>query len=265
MILPLPTKATLSLALHLVRSRFVVKLAWGMGALTTLVGMGLAGMLAKEGANPPLASLLLLMENAFAYGIGFLVAFGGATQAFRQDRDEGIRALLAARGVTTSEYLVARVAGLALAVAIPTVGGTALTGLVALLVAHRASVLPETARAVLVGVGYASAFSLMVALVALVALGARNRAGGYIVLVVLFLLPDFLSPWTSPLVPPAWAGLVSLPGVLTTLRDTLLPGSFDGALLVRGLAALAGVLLVLALLVRAELFRLDSDGGGRSR
>lgn len=255
----LPRKATLALALHLAQRRLVVKIAWAMGAVTTLVGVALAATLAKEGDNAPLGPLLSLMESAFAYGIGFLVAFGGSTQAFRQDRDEGIRALFRAHGATTSEYLVARALGLVIAVAIPTVGGTAITGLAALLVAQRVSLLPATAHAVLVGIAYSLAFSVVVSLVALAALGARHRAGGYVVLLALFILPDFLSPYTSTLVPHAWSGLVSLPGALATLRDALLPGGFDGAVIIRGLALLLGAVVVLAALVRAELLRLDGE------
>ena len=256
----LPNKATLSFALHLVRTRLVVKVAWALGAVTTLAFVAVAALIAKEGNDPPLASLMLLVEGALAYGVGFLVAFGGATQAFRQDRDDGIRALFRARGATTSQYLVARTLGLMVAVAIPTVGGTAVTGLGALLFAHRTSALPSTARAVAVGLLFALVFSVMVTLVALAALGARSRAGGYLALIALFGMPELLSPWTSALVPRAWSGLVSLPGMLDTMRTTLLPGSFDGALLVRALAALLGSMVVLALFVRGELLRLETEG-----
>ena len=253
------SKAAFSFALHLVKTRFVVKLAWGLAALTALAGMAIAVVLAHEGEKPPFLPWLSLMEDALAYGTGVLVAFGGAAQAFRRDRDEGIRDFLRLRGVKTSDYLFARTGGLIVAVALPTVGGTLAVGLVSMLVAHRAAALPEVARGVAVGVLFGLAFSVLVSLVSLAALGARNRAGGYLVLLALFGLPEMLSSFTGTLVPRAWAGLVSLPGMLTTMRVALLPGTFDGPLLVRAFAAIFGSMLVLGLLVRAELLRLDAE------
>jgi len=260
MALPFSSQATFAFALHLVRSRFVVKLSWGLAALTTLAGMAVAVVLAHEGEKPPFLPWLGLVEDGLAYGTGVLVAFGGAAQAFRRDRDEGIRHFLRIRGVKTSDYLFARVAGLVLAVALPTVGGTLAVGLVSLLVAHRVAAVPEVAWGLGVGLLFAAVFSVLVSLVSLAALGARNRAGGYLVLLALFGLPELVSPFTSTLVPRAWGGLVSLPGMLTTMRSSLLPATFDGALLVRAFAALVFATMALALLVRGELLRLDAEG-----
>lgn len=261
MAIPFSSKATFAFALHLVRTRLLVKLAWALSLLTTLAGITIAVVLAHEGDDPPLVSWLGLMEDALAYGTGVLVAFGGAAQAFRRDRDEGIRDFLRIRGIATSDYLFARIGGLVLAVALPTVGGIVAVGVASLLFAGRVHAVPEVARGLGVGVLFGLVFSVVVSLVSLAALGARNRAGGYLVLAALFGVPELLSSFTSSLVPRAWQGLVSLPGMLGTMRSSLLPGTFDGALLVRAFAALFGAILLLALLVRAELLRLDAEGG----
>lgn len=255
----LPTRAAIGFAFHLTQRRLLVRVAWGMGLLTALVGMGGAGMLARGAEHPPLVAWLLLVQNALAYGVAVLVAFGGATQAFRKDRDDGVRALLRARGQGTREYVIARFVALLVAVMLPTVGGMMLTGGVALAVAPKVRVLPEVVRAAAVGVGFCASFSFLVTLVALAALGARGRAGGYLVLLALFVVPDFLSPWTASLVPPAWSTLVSLPGIVGSARDALWPGTFDGPLLVRSLGALGLASVALAVLVRGELGRLDLE------
>ncbi len=257
--LRLPRASTLALSFALARGRLMVKLGWAFAAATTFITMGVAAYLGRHDEDPAFSALISLSASAFAYGAGFLVAFGGATQAFREDREQGIRALLASRGVDTREYVTARAAGLVCAVALPTVGGTLVTGLAALASASRVGLVGETARELGISLMFALFFSILVALVALAALGARSRAGGYVVLVALFVAPDIVAPWTAQIVPENWSRLVSLPAVLAAFRDSLAPGNFDGALLLRSVVALLVAFVVLFALVRGELFRLETE------
>ncbi len=260
MALPVPRPALLSLGISLARGRVLVRIAWVMAALMALVGAAVAAYLGREGRSAPLPSLLVLASAVYAYGAGFLVAFAGATQAFRRDRDEGIRALVEAHGATRGEYLVARAAGLAIVVAVAAVGATLLTGVIAMLSAARLGLFVETGGALLAALLATALFSVVVTLVALAALGGRTRMGGYFFLLLVFVAPEGLSAWTSQLVPGGWGRLVSLPGILTAFQEALTPGTFDGALLARSSAALVAALLVGGLAVRAELARIEAEG-----
>ena len=238
----------------------MARLGTAFAALVALAAIAVAAHLGRAGDNASLPSVVLVATSALAYGSGILVAFGGATQALRRDRDEGIRALLHARGVTTGEYLVARALGLTLVIGAGTVGGTLATGVAATVAAGRLAAAGATLRASGVALASATITSLLLALVALAALGARSRAGGYVVLVGLFVVPELLSPWTSHIVPAAWARLVSLPGALAAFREGLSPATFEPGLSLRATAALLVCALGLAGLVRAELARLDREG-----
>lgn len=256
----LPRAATMALAVHLARRPLVVRLGTAFAALVTLSAVAVAAHLGRTGDNAALPAVVLVASSALAYGSGILVAFGGATQALRRDRDEGIRALLHARGVSTGEYLVARALGLAVVVGAGTVGGTLATAIAATVAAGRLAAAGATLRASVVALASAAITSLLLALVALAALGARSRAGGYVVLVGLFVVPELLSPWTSHLVPAAWARLVSLPGALAAFREGLSPATFEPGLSLRAAATLLVCVLGLGGLVRAELVRLEHEG-----
>lgn len=256
----LPRAATVALAVHLARRPLAVRLGTGFAALITLVAMAIAARLGRMGDDAALPAVVLVASSALAYGSGILVAFGGATQALRRDRDEGVRALLRVRGVSTGEYLLARTLGLALVVGASTVGGTLATALAATVAAGRLVAAGATLRASLVALASSALTSVLLALVALAALGARSRAGGYVVLVGLFVVPELLSPWTSHLVPAAWARLVSLPGALAAFREGLSPATFAPGLSLRAAATLLVCVVGLGGLVRAELARLEHEG-----
>ncbi len=257
--LELPRLATLAFAVHLAGRPLLVRLGTALAALITLGAVAAAVYLGRTGDDAALPALIVVSSSALAYGSGILVAFGGATQAFRRDRDEGIRGLLSARGVSTREYLVGRTLGLASVVGLGTVGGTAVAGLASTIAAGRLGTAGAALQALVGALAFAGLYSLLVTLVALAALGARSRGGGYLVLVGLFVLPEVLTPWTSHIVPAAWSRLVSLPGALAAFRAGLSPASLELGLSVRAMTVLLACVLLLGTLVRAELFRLETE------
>ncbi len=229
-----------------VMPKAAIVIAWltTLGALVFAVAAGRQGVEAERVA--PLAAGLL------AWGAGVLLCFAASMRAFDRDREEGWTALVGRHGARPSSYLVARVAGLALVTLELTVPGTVIVGLATALAAHDGHV----ARAALVGTAagavYSVAFSIVVAPIALAALGARNRASGYLWLLGILVFPALVAGWTGQFFPEGWSELVSVPGALDALRDSLI-GSVDLAQALRALVVLAVVTLLSSAWARAQL------------
>ncbi len=229
-------------------SGFMPKASIAIAIATTLgvlvVGMGAHGD-GVERIAPFAASLL-------AWGAGVLLCFAASIRAFDRDREDGWDLLLLRHGARLSSYLAFRIAGLVVLTAIVVAPGTLVVGAGTLLTARDA----HTARVALSGIGaglaYAIAFSVVVAPIALAALGARGRATGYLFLLVVLVLPAALAEWTGQLFPDDWSELVSVPGALDALRESLLHG-FDGARALRAIVVLAGVFVLASVWARAQL------------
>jgi hypothetical protein len=225
-------------------------------AVANVVGFGgLAFYLARRGRLEALASLPLLASTALAFAAGVLVAFAASTRVFRRDEDEGVRALLAARGVSTAAYLAARVSGLAVLLAVLVGGGSALVGLVATLAARGRTTALHTAQASLAAIAFGVAFAIVFAPVAIATLGARSRAGGYLALLGVLVLPELLCDLAgaSAIVPQRWLDVCSIPGALLAVRTALAPVGVDPFMLGRGLIALGVVVIGALLVVTTEL------------
>jgi len=231
-------------------SGWMPKVAIGVAVLTSFAGLLLGVAAGREGDEPlrvaPLAAQLL------AWGAGVLLCFAASIRAFDRDRDEGWTALVARHGARETPYLVARIAGLAVATAAIVVPGTIVTGLAAALAARDAQIARDALVGTAAGAAYAIGFSIVVAPIALAALGARNRASGYLWLLTILVLPALLAQYTGPLFPDGWGELVSVPGVLDALRESM-QGSFDFARLVRALVVLAMVTVLASAWARAQL------------
>ncbi len=226
------------------------KASIAIAALTTL-GAFVFGLAAgREGESTervaPIAASLL------AWGAGVLLCFAASMRAFDRDRDEGWEALLARHGARRSSYLIARVAGLAIVTLEIVLPGTVLAGLGAALASHEGHAAREALLGTLAGSAYAIAFSIVVAPIALAALGARNRAAGYLYLLFVLFLPALLADWTGQLVPEDWSELVSVPGALDALRESLL-GKIDAGRALRAVVVLALVTALASVWARAQL------------
>jgi hypothetical protein len=125
------------------------------------------------------AELPLLESSAIAWSAGVVLALGAAQRAFRQDREQGVVALVRARGASVNGYARGRVGGLVVVLAVAVGGATLVAGVAATSVAHPALPAVRTSVAALV---YALAFATTLGPVAMAALGSRTRGGGLLLL-----------------------------------------------------------------------------------
>ncbi len=251
--------ALLALGVALGRGGAMAKLAIGIGALTCF-GTAIVGLvMARTEANPPLEDLPGLTAELLAWGAGVLLAFAAAAHALRRDRDDGIRALLRSRGGDVHDYVWGRVGGLAVLLAVLVGGGTLFTGIVATLAARQFGLAAQTLQGTVAGLAFALAFSATLAPIAMAALGARSRAGGYAWLVGILVLPELVAGWTGAILPPAWGRVLSIPSALSTLRSSLMPSGFDAAAFARAFAVLAVVCAFALIFVHHQLARVESE------
>ncbi|HEY1958394.1 MAG TPA: hypothetical protein VGH28_22410 [Polyangiaceae bacterium] len=243
-------RSLLGSAMSRATSGLMPKAAIAVAVVTTFAGLVLGVAAGRQGEEPlrvaPLAAQLL------AWGAGVLLCFAASIRAFDRDRDEGWTALVARHGARETSYLVARIGGLALATAIVVVPGTVVTGLATALAARDAHVAREALVGTVAATAYAIGFSIIVAPIALAALGARNRASGYLWLLTLLVLPALLAEYTGPLFPEGWGGLVSVPGILDELRESM-QGAFDPVRGLRAIVVLALVTILASAWARAQL------------
>ncbi len=91
---------------------------------------------------------------------------------------------------------------------------------------------------------------------AIAALGARTRVGGYLSLLAVLAVPELLAGFTRRLLPAGWHELTSIPAALAAVRAGVAHPVLAGAHAARGLAGLLAVvalaLLVVAVRVRAS-------------
>jgi hypothetical protein len=255
-------EALVALGVQLARGGVLVKIALGIAVITVLGTLAIALRVALAEKSPPLAEVSVVTSSALAWGAGVLVAFAAAAQSLRRDRDRGIRTLARARGTSTVAYLGGRIGGLSLLLAIVVGGGTLITGAATVLLAARAGLAGRALQGLFASEIYALAFALTMGPLAIAALGARSRAGGYAWLLMLLVLPEVLAPVTGEYVPRAWRDLLSIPSALAGLRASLLPGSgLDVGRLVRASCVLVLFAALCVALARAELARVDAGDG----
>jgi hypothetical protein len=251
----------LALGVSLARRGILPVLAIAICALTSLAASGLAVVLANRGTHAPVHDVPLLASSALAWGGGFLLAFAASAHALRKDRAEGIRDLLVTRTTSLRGYLVARVGGLAAVLAVIVGGGTLFAGLAAVLAGHFAAA-PRTLQATLAGLVFALAFSLVIAPVALAAVGARSRIGGYLFLLFVVVFPEVLASSLSDIVPESITEVLSIPSALVALRSALAPGGLDFLRAVRALVAIALFVTFAVLIVKREVAQLEQPEVG---
>ncbi|HWL87330.1 MAG TPA: hypothetical protein VNO21_16110 [Polyangiaceae bacterium] len=247
-----------TLALGGVMARVAVVLAF----VTSFGAVVVAVLLARgsyEGPHPPLELVPSLTASALAWGAGVLLAFASALQALLRDRDQGIRQLVRMRGASASSYVRARIAGLALVLFIVTGAGVLLTGIASMLAARQPGLVFDVAQATIASLVYAAGFAAVMAPIAVAALGARSRAGGYFGLLVFIFLPELLLGWSRQLLPRAWGELGSIPSALAALRGSLMPNQFDLERLLRAAIVLGLVATVALVYVGRQVSRVDNE------
>jgi hypothetical protein len=226
------------------------KASIAVAILTTLGALAFAVVAGRHGAAAD--RVAPLTADLLGWGAGVLLCFAASMRAFDRDREDGWDSLVARHGATRSAYLFARAVCLAIVTLEIMVPGTLLAGLATTLASHDGHTAREALSGTFAGGVFAIAFSLVVAPVALAALGARGRAAGYVYLLSVLVLPALVAPWTGQLVPEEWSELVSIPGALDALREALL-GSIDGARALRAIVVLVAVTILATLWARAQL------------
>jgi hypothetical protein len=100
---------------------------------------------------------------------------------------------------------------------------------------------------------YALAFAATLGPIAVAALGARSRAGGYLTLVAVLVLPELLARWTSEVLPRGWHELTSVPAALAAVRAGVAAPVERAESLARALAGLVAVVAVCVVVVAARV------------
>jgi hypothetical protein len=239
----------------------LAKLGTGVAALTTFGTMTLCFVVAPSDKPATLLSMPGLASSALAWGAGVLVAFAASAHAFRRDREQGIRALVRARGQTDTAYLWSRVAGLGLRLLGLVGGGTLAVGALTILLARSTVIALHAAEATGAAFVFAVVFGGTLAPLAIATLGARSRAGGYVLLVVLLAVPELVQGWSAQMLPAGWGELASIPGALLALRGGLNPQDLDPMRVLRAGSVLALIVAIALVLARAQLARADAEGG----
>jgi len=237
----------------------IPRVAAGVAGVVALSAIVVAAVMARTEFQPPLELIPSLTASALAWGPGLLLAFASAIQALRRDREQGIRQLARARGAEASSYLLARLSGLAAALFAVVGGGVLLVGLVAMLFARHPGVAFACLHGTLASLVYAAAFSVTLAPLAIAALGARTRTGGYFGLLLVIFVPELLLDWTARLLPESWAELASLPSALASLRGALMPEHVDPERFLRAAIVLALVATAAFVYVKQQLSRVDEE------
>jgi hypothetical protein len=213
-------------------------------------GAGLAAAIAAFAMTPTRAAMLPgFASEVIAWAGGMTLAFGAALRAVRLDREEGVLALARARGASLGDYVRGRVGGLVVVVGLAVGGATLVACVASIAAAHGGAV---AARTSVGAMAYALVFAATLAPVALAALGARTRAGGYLTLVAILVLPEVLGSWTERLLPTGWRELTSIPSALEAVRLGVSHPVHSGAHAARALAGLAAVIALAMLAIAAR-------------
>jgi hypothetical protein len=232
-------------------------------ASLALVALGsIAGIVAAvTGRGRPWAEAVpAIASAAIAWSAGVMVVFAAALRIVHRDRDEGVLALLQARGIGPGAYVVARAGGIVAVLAATMGTGVAFVGAAA--IASAAS--PSAVRAALGGVAYALAFAATLGPVAMATVGARSRVLGYLALLAVLALPEALAPWTQGLLPHGWRELTSIPAALDAVRHGVArPGG--GAPAARALVGLAVTIVLSLVVVRTRVARVSCDRAEEAR
>jgi len=226
----------------------LVRVSLGLAALGALVSIVAAAAMRGTSAIQTLPSIA---SSGFAWGAGSTLAIGGALRALRYEREQGVAALVRARGVGVAAYTAGRVTGLVVVLATAVAGGTLVAGLAATAAAtHHA---PAVARSSAAALAFSLAFAATLGPLAMATVGGRAKRGGYFWLLVVLVLPELLAPWTRDLLPAGWSELTSIPAALEAVRAGV---QTAGPALVHAARAIVGLVAVVAaslLVIRARV------------
>jgi len=228
----------------------MAKVSIVIGGITAVGALAVTASALRHGGDP--SASLPFAAGLQAWGAGVLLCFAASVRAFERDAQDGWAALMARHGFGSTAYLGARVAGLAAWTLLLVAGGALLVGLLTIGGAHDAAGAGRALTATLAALAYSVTFSVAVAAISMATLAPRARGSGYLFLLLVLVLPALVADFTGQLVPSAWSELVSVPGALDALRDSLHP-SIDAARAARAGAVLAAITMGALVWARAQL------------
>ena len=222
-------------------------------ALALVLAVGMVVLAGDSGARRDVSRWPLAAASIQVWGGGVLVAISASSQALVRDAREGVSDMVARCGSSLNAYLLGRVAGLALVLGVLASGGTLLVSF--FLVLASGSGAGPILHATLAALGGAVAFSVTIAPLALAALGARSRLGGYLVLVLVLALPELLASLVARHLPSGWEELLSVPAAVSAVSDALAPGTVDAPRALRACCVLAAFAIGALIAARGQVAR----------
>ncbi len=226
-----------------------------------LTALGALGSSAYVLAAPDraLAHLPTTAAFAMAWSTGITLAFAGALRAISRDWEEGVIALLRARGVRAQTYARDRAVGLVIVLASALGGATLVVGLAATCATSDPA---DTARVSLGAIVYALGFAATLGPVALATLGGESRTRGYLLLIAVLVVPELVAPWTVALLPRGWHELTSIPAALAAVMAGVDSPSTSSRSMVRAALGLSAVIAVSLAAIRARVPRVSRTPRG---
>jgi len=246
-------RAALTLGIERANRRWVIVLGSVLALMTVFGGALVSLRLSNVGHTS--SAQLVIITWCLAWGAGIFVAFGLASRAFIRDHQEGIADLFERHAKGQNAYLAARIAGIAFIVALVVGGAIGLSGLILILSSHQVAESGRALAATLAALVYALFFSITISPLALCALGGRGRGSGYIVLLFCIGVPEMIARGAARWIPASFIDLISFPGALSAVRDSLLVGSIDPLRFVRASLVLAFAVGLSFLYLKREVAR----------
>jgi hypothetical protein len=242
---------TLGLGVWLITRRALVVVALALAVLGALAAVAVT--IARRG-GPAAAAVPTHASILIAWSAGLMVAFGGALRAIPGDADDGVVALLRARGVSVGSYVRGRVGGLVVVIA-GAVGGAVLAADLAALVASPRPL--SAAHSAAAALAYALAFAATLGPVAMATLAARTRGAGYLTFVAVVVVPEIAARWTYSLLPRGWHELTSIPAALAAVQEGVLSPTSAGFAMGRAVLGLGAVAVLALAVVHTRIPRAD--------
>lgn len=203
---------------------------------------------------PSIASVSLV------WGAGICIAFGAALSALKRDRVDGTFRLVVGRLGSARAYVVSRVGGLVLLLALVNAGGALLVGAACVATAPSAHAawlaLWTSAASLLFGV----CASIVLGLVCFAALGVAGRVAGYGRLVAVLFVPEVVRRLVLSRMDVPGMDVMSIESALGALRESLLPNMVDPARFARAAFVLVVVSAAALAVVRRDANRLMREG-----
>ncbi len=226
----------------------------GFGAVIALTMVIVAVALGHNGPGAPIHLVPWIAACATAWGPGVLVALGASKGVFCRDHDEGMVALALPKLRSIRRYVLCRILGLALVLAVLVAGSGGFVGVGALLVAHDAGEVALTMRGIVASVAFALAFSLVIASVTLALAGAHRHRLGLLRVAAVIAGPKLLLDGPLSDSRGVLAKLLPIPSALASVRESLATSGPMNVGLLLGAAVVLAAYFVLSWIVAVRAY-----------